>query len=226
MKLGPRPAMFAWFAAVLACPAGIPAGYCGVPFHDSRYNGGPQKIPGRVMCAYFDLGGEGIAYHDTDPENHGSGHLNPLNGTYLNEFRKDEGVDTSYTKYRENIDKNPFNRVQPPDGLLYVGWTEPGEWFNLTVEVAEAGTYVFDILYTSNRGATLALGLNFRPLVPEIQITSTFDPAETVLWRNWHHWNLSQAAEVVLPAGRNVLTVHIVDKGNVNLAYFDFRKKS
>jgi hypothetical protein len=226
MKLDPRPMVFAWFAAVLACPAGIPAGYRGVPFHDSRYNGGPQKIPGRVMCAYYDLGGEGIAYHDTDPENHGSGHLNPLDGTYLNEFRKSEAVDTSYAKYRENIDKNPFNRVQPPDGLLYVGWTEPGEWFNLTVDVAETGIYVFDILYTSNRGATLALDLNFRPLVPEIQITSTFDPAETVLWRNWHHWNRSQAAEVVLPAGRNVLTVHIVDKGNVNLAYLDFRKKS
>ena len=130
------------------------------------------------MCAYYDLGGEGIAYHDSDPENHGSGHLNPLDGSYLNEFRKDEGVDTSYTKFRENIDRNPFNRVQPPDGLLYVGWTEPGEWFNLTVDVAEAGAYLVDILYTSNRGATLALDLNFRPLASkDIELTSTFDPA-------------------------------------------------
>jgi len=177
------------------------------------------------MCAFYDLGGEGIAYHDSDPENHGSGHLNPLDGTYLNEFRKDEGVDTSYTKYRENIDKNPFNRVQPPDGLLYVGWTEPGEWFNLTVDVAEAGTYAFDVLYTSNRGATIALDWNFRPLVPALQVVSTFDPAETIPWRNWHHWNLSQPTEVALPAGRSVLTVRIVEKGNVNLAYFDFRKK-
>jgi len=178
------------------------------------------------MCAYYDLGGEGTAYHDSDPENHGSGHLNPLDGTYLNEFRKDEGVDTSYTKYRENIDRNRFNRVQPPDGLLYVGWTEPGEWFNLTVDVAEAGTYVVDVLYTSNRSATIALDLNFRPLASVIRTPSTFDPAETIPWRNWHHWNLSQAAEIVLPAGRSVLTVRIVEKGNVNLAYFDFRRKS
>ena len=41
--------------------------YAGVPYHDSVFNGGPQKVPGRVMCAYYDLGGEGIAYHDTDP---------------------------------------------------------------------------------------------------------------------------------------------------------------
>jgi hypothetical protein len=225
--MGPslRPVLASLFAAATACLADVPAHYGGTPFHDSRYAGGPQKIPGRVMCAYYDMGGEGIAYHDTDTENHGSGHLNPLDGTYLNEFRKDEGVDTSYTKYRENIDKNPFNRVQPPDGLLYVGWTEPGEWFNLTVDVADAGTYVFEILYTSNRGATLALDLNFRSLAPDVPLASTFDPAETVLWRNWHHWNLSKATEVVLPAGRSVLTVHIVEKGNVNLAYFDFRKK-
>ncbi len=41
--------------------------YKGVPYHDSRYQNGPQKIPGRVLCAYYDLGGEGVAYHDTDP---------------------------------------------------------------------------------------------------------------------------------------------------------------
>jgi len=26
----------------------------------------PQKIPGKLQCAYYDFGGEGIAYHDTD----------------------------------------------------------------------------------------------------------------------------------------------------------------
>jgi hypothetical protein len=28
--------------------------YKGLPYHDSRYQGGPQKIPGRVLCAYYD----------------------------------------------------------------------------------------------------------------------------------------------------------------------------
>ena|SRR5438132_2992494 len=64
--------------------------YKGLPYHDSRYNGGPQKIPGRVICAYYDLGGEGVAYYDTDAKNHGSGELNPADGTYLNEFRVHE----------------------------------------------------------------------------------------------------------------------------------------
>src|SRR6201982_1888265 len=72
--------------------------YKGLPYHDARYSGGAQKIPGRVLCAYYDLGGEGVAYHDSDSQNHGSGELNPADGPYLNEFRIHEGVDTSYTK--------------------------------------------------------------------------------------------------------------------------------
>ena len=27
--------------------------YKGEPYHDSRYQTGPQKIPGRVLCAYY-----------------------------------------------------------------------------------------------------------------------------------------------------------------------------
>jgi hypothetical protein len=61
------------------------------------YHDGPQKMPGRVLCAYYDLGGEGVAYHDSDPQNHGSGELDPPDGSYPNEFRIHEGVDTSYS---------------------------------------------------------------------------------------------------------------------------------
>src|SRR5271170_3155124 len=124
--------------------------YKGTPYRDSRYTRGAQTIPGRVQCAYYDLGGEGVAYHDTDAKNNGSGGLNPADGTYLNQFRMDEGVDTSYTKFhsKEPIDNNPYDLVQPPENQLYVGWTEPGEWFNLTVDVASAGVYNGDLLYT------------------------------------------------------------------------------
>src|SRR5580692_3176360 len=137
--------------------------YKGVPYHDSRYQAGPQKIPGRVLCAYYDLGGEAVAYHDTDPQNHGSGELNPADGTYLNEFRLHEGVDTSYTKFNRKpdlIDDNPYDKIVPPRDLPYVGWTEPGEWFNITVDVTQAGAYAADFLYTSNRGGTISIDVN------------------------------------------------------------------
>src|SRR5258705_4342500 len=113
--------------------------YRGVAYHDSRYSGSPQKIPGRVFCAYYDQGGEGVVYHDTDAKNHGSGELNPADGTYLNEFRIHEGVDTSYTKIDRKptvIDDNPFDNVVPPRDMLYFCWTEPGVLFIVTFDVS------------------------------------------------------------------------------------------
>jgi len=221
------------FIAVLMLSAtassqSFPSQNGGVPYRDNVYRGGPQKIPGRVLCAYYDLGGEGIAYHDSDPKNHGSGQLNPADGTYLNEFRVQEGVDISYTKFHRQptpIDDNPFDKVVPPADLLYVGWTEPGEWFNITVDVAHAGTYLADFLYTSNRGGTISIDLNGKEATGPLQVPTTYDSADPVAWRQWHHWNLApQFFKLPLSKGRNVLTVHILTGGNMNLAYFDFRE--
>jgi hypothetical protein len=212
-----------------ALPQSFLSTYKGVPYHDAKYSDGPQRIPGRVLCAYYDLGGEGVAYHDSDPQNHGSGELNPADGGYLNEFRIHEGVDTSYTKFGRKptpIDDNPFDKFVPPADLLYVGWTEPSEWFNITVNVAETGTYVTDFLYTSNRGGTISMDVNGKDATGPLQIASTSDPADPVAWRQWHHWNLaSKLLKVRLQRGKNVLTVHILIGGNMNLAYFDFKRQ-
>ena len=207
--------------------SGFPAQYKGEPYHDSRYKGGAQSIPGKVMCAYYDLGGEGLAYHDSDAKNNGSGALNPANGNYLNEFRMNEGVDTSYTKMGldPKIDDNPYDKVVPPANLLYVGWTVPGEWFNVTVDVAEEGEYAADLLYTSNRGGTISLDVNGKPATGPLTIVSTFDAADPLAWRQWHHWNVAPGiAKIHLPKGMAVVTVHILTEGQMNLATFDFRK--
>jgi hypothetical protein len=209
---------------LVGCASSGWKGYQGRPFQDSVYDGGPQVIPGRVQCAYYDSGGEGVAYHDTDAKNNGSGALNPANGTYLNEFRMKEGVDISYTKFHDAIDNNPFDLVQPPEGQLYVGWTAPGEWFNMTVAVKQAGVYAVDLLYTSNRGGTISLDRNGNPLVSPLNIIPTRNDNDPVAWRQWHHWNvMTNLAQVTLPKGVCVLTLHIVTKGNMNLAYLDFR---
>jgi len=203
------------------------AQYKGTPYHDARYTGGAQAIPGKVMCAYYDLGGEGVAYHDSDAKNNGSGALNPANGSYLNEFRINEGVDTSYTKFGldPKIDDNPFDKVVPPANLLYVGWTAPGEWFNVTVDVAEAGEYTADLLYTSNRGGSISIDVNGKPATGPLVIASTFDAADPVAWRQWHHWSMAPGiAKLKLPAGKAVLTVHILTEGQMNLATFDFER--
>src|ERR1700730_3753885 len=186
-----------WQFAILICalcrPAVAPGKtkhYQGEPFHDSVYKGGPQHIPGRVMCAYYDLGGEGVAYHDADAKNNGSGGLNPADGTYLNQFRMDEGVDTSYTKFHDPVDNNPYNLVQPPENQLYVGWTEPGEWFNLTVRASHPAVYSVDLLYTSNRGGTISMDVNGKDATGPLAIASTLNSSDPIAWRQWHHWNI------------------------------------
>jgi hypothetical protein len=197
--------------------------YKGTPYEDSRHQGGAQKIPGRVECAYYDRGGEGVAYHDADAKNNGSGGLNPADGTYLNQFRMDEGVDTSYAKFHDQIDNSPYNVVLPPENQLYVGWTEPGEWFNITVQVSHDGVYTADLLYTSNRGGTVSLDVNGKDATGPVTIASTFNASDPIAWRQWHHWNIATGImKVRLPAGKSVLTVHILTEGNMNLAYFDF----
>jgi chitinase len=82
--------------------------------------------PVTIQAENYDNGGEGVAYHDTDPANQG------------NTFRTD-GVD-----------------IQPTtdtDGGNNVGWTAAGEWLNYTVSVQTAANYNFDVRYANQSGA-------------------------------------------------------------------------
>jgi hypothetical protein len=197
--------------------------YKGRPYRDSNFSGGPQIIPGRVLCAYFDFGGEGVAYHDSDSVNHGSGRLNPPDGTYLNEFRIDEGVDTTYVKYRDDIDNNPYNYMEPEKDMLYVGWTEPGEWLKYSVEVKKTGEYSINLMYTSNRGGAISLSFDDTDLTGPIPIKTTYREEDPIEWRQWHHWNKTdEIAKILLTEGFHVCTLHTVENGQMNYAYLEF----
>lgn len=80
----------------------------------------PHVIPGTIESVHYDTGGEGIAYHDTEPENLGTG------------SREDEGVDT-----------------EPNDGGENIGWLAAGEWLEYTIEVEKSGLYNADIRVAS-----------------------------------------------------------------------------
>ncbi len=43
--------------------------YTGTPFEDKVYQKGAQKVPGKLQCEYYDNGGEGVAFHDSDSIN-------------------------------------------------------------------------------------------------------------------------------------------------------------
>ncbi|MGH9698886.1 MAG: hypothetical protein ACRD5R_04655 [Candidatus Acidiferrales bacterium] len=211
-----------------AVRADVPQGYKGKPYEDATHTTGPQSIPGRLQAALYDLGGEGVAYHDTDAINHGSGELNhkpehcelgvPV---AICRFREDEGVDISYVK--KLADLNHPNMVTPDWQQLYIGWTQDGEWVNYTVDVQKAGTYRIVAMY-SHTAQTITFSLNNQPAA---ECRLPIDPANQIAlekypaWVVWHVWNKADCGEIRFPqAGVQLLTLHY-KQGN-NLAYFDF----
>ena len=194
----------------------FPADYKGQPFSDEVYKGGPQVIPGRVECAFFDLGGEGVAYHDVDAINHGSGELNlmpyhqrPHATPYFWGFRKEEGMDISYTK--DFADFSHPNFFTPATNQLYIGWTSDGEWCNYTVNVKKPGKYTITALY-SNDPNTIWFSVNNQP-VSECKL-----PMAT---GSWHIWNKAEIGSITFTeTGLHLLTLHY-NAGN-NFAWFDF----
>jgi hypothetical protein len=198
--------------------------YQGKPFSDSQYNAGAQTIPGKLQCEYYDFGGEGITFHDTDSINSGSGRLNPADGSYLHEFRINEAVDISYTKFQDPaVDNSPYNFVKPEKGQLYVGWTEPGEWVKYTVNITKKGIYKIGIMFTSNRGGKISIALDDNDITGPLSIPSTFVAADSIAWRQWHHWNyVNNMATIDLKKGLHTITLHTVESGNMNYDYINF----
>ncbi|MCC6234213.1 MAG: hypothetical protein IT580_16335 [Verrucomicrobiales bacterium] len=196
--------------------AAVPGGYAGRPFQDAVHRAGIPTIPGQIQCALYDLGGEGVAYHDTDTTNNGSGRLNLEKGhqrahasEYVWQFRRDEGVDLSFVK--DWADLNHTNQVTPHVNQFYIGWTENGEWCRYTVQVQRPGVYRIRCLYAYQTNA-VAFDVNGKRAA-ECRL-----PAATP---SYHHWNLAEIGTVEFPeAGIQVLTFHY-GKGN-NFAYFEF----
>ena len=208
-----------------SCHSGSPGDYKGTSYADIMYHGGPQTIPGKLQCEYYDFGGEGVAFHDADTINSGSGRLNPADGSYLHEFRIKEAVDISFTKFQDPpIDNNPFNLVEPQKDQLYVGWTEPGEWTKYSVIVKKAGTYQLGIMYTSNQNGKISVSVNDKDATGPVLIPTTFVEADSVAWRQWHHWNyIDSIAQLDLKKGLQTITLHTVEIGQMNYDFITFK---
>jgi hypothetical protein len=80
------------------------------------FNGTPFQLPGRIEAEDYDKGGEGVAYHDLDPENQG--------GAY-----RSEGVDI------ESCGEGGYN----------IGWVGAEEWQEYAVNVTIPGFYDIDV---------------------------------------------------------------------------------
>lgn len=211
--------------------AGMPPGYKGKPFRDQFHRSGPQVIPGTVELALYDLGGEGVAYHDTDAVNQGAklnhtsfmhreadgsrvpmNHCGPAVSEYICYFRENEGVDISYTK--DFADFSHQNLFDPPKNQLYVGWEMSGEWTNYTVRVKKAGRYKITALY-GGAASTIAFDVDDRPASVCKLPVDTSSP---------HKWNKAEIGEITFAkAGQHLLTLHYGENNlHNNLAYLEF----
>lgn len=91
------------------------------------FRGHVHVIPGTIEAEDFDEGGEGVAYHDAEPEN-----LERKRPAY-----RDGGVDLE----SRAAASNRYN----------LGWTRAGEWLAYTVDVREAGTYRVEMMVASEK---------------------------------------------------------------------------
>ncbi len=210
---------------IIACTvyqvsAQLPVDYKAKPYVDDTMGfKGPQVIPGRVELAYYDFGGEGVAYHDSTPTNDGASlnhkcfdygcHWRPGVPYHIAFFRENEGVDVSYTKDWADF-KKP-NVVAPMVNQLYLGWEAIGEWTNYTINVKAPGRYKIITIY-ANFDSKAELWLNNKFAV------RLFLPKYTGYY---HQWDQAVVGEIYFPqAGLQLLTLHY--NTGPNLAFLDF----
>src|SRR5690348_3277850 len=86
------------------------------------YLGTAISVPGTVQAEYFDLGGEGVAYHDAQPgQIQGGGAVT----------RTSEDVELEVTG--------------DAGGGYHIGFTDPGDWLLYTLNVASSGVYQLEL---------------------------------------------------------------------------------
>lgn len=89
------------------------------------FNGTPITLEGTIEAENYDLGGEGVGYHDTEEEN-----LAVTAGSAV--YRNDDGID-----------------IEVGSSVTNIGYTNNGEWANYTVDVAADGNYDFQFMVAS-----------------------------------------------------------------------------
>jgi beta-glucanase (GH16 family) len=153
----------------------------------------PAEIPGVIEAENYDIGGQGVAYNDSDP---GINNGNALG----NEYRVDEGIDLLY-----NTD-NWFG--------YYVGWIENGEWLEYQVNVQSSGIYKVDLRIASeSNGGSLYIEFDGVDKTGPITFDST---------GGWQDWETVRTKNISLNAGVQTIRVVMTDSA-FNLNHIEFQ---
>lgn len=128
------------------------------------YNGNPHVIPSRIEAEHYDVGGEGVAFHEANSNgNEGGASL-----------RNDE------------VDIETTGDVS---GVHNIGYILQGEWLEYTVQVDQAGDYKLDL-----RMAADGAGKTLHVEVDGVNVTGTVQVPNTGAWQVWSTVNAGTIA--------------------------------
>ena len=141
--------------AVLTATAGAISGQWGGGSGPSQspYSGSPFAVPGSFEAENFDLGGEGVAYHDLGAGNSGG------------QYRTSEDVDIYTPATGTNASGHAVNNIQS------------GEWLEYTINAAAAGSYLLQLHVSSEW-----TGSRFHVEIDGVDVTGSVTVPVTGWW--------------------------------------------
>ncbi len=142
------------------------------------FYGTPFVIPTSIQAEDFDNGGEGISYHDNEANNLG------------NEYRRQTGVDIE-----KSVDTG---------GGYNIGWTNPGEWLEYSINVPTSAEYTMNF-----RIASYGSGGSFHVEFNGVDKTGIISVPDTIGWQSWK----TISKNVRLEAGNQIMKIVMDTKG-------------
>ena len=150
------------------------------PVPRKPFKGDAIAIPGKVEVENFDISGQGktdgvsnVSYNDSDTENHGD----------AKDYRKDAPEVDIYAKATGYV----------------VGYNSAGDWYEYTVNVAEAGDYtVFASVATENSTSSFSLSVDGKVVAEKVALSGS----------SWDTYT-DIKANVTLPAGKHILRMEV-----------------
>lgn len=130
-----------------------------IPVAQSPFKGSPFNIPGRIEAEDYDLGGEGVSFHEAS-----------TNGNQGGASYRNDQVDIEATK--------------DVDGSYNVSYIQNGEWLEYTVNVSAAGKYDLSLRVAADgAGKSMHAEIDGQNLTGAITIPNTggYQTWETVL---------------------------------------------
>jgi beta-glucanase (GH16 family) len=119
-----------------------------LPTGEGCFNDLCPAVPGTVQTENFNMGGEGVAYHDVDAANQGGG------------YRPVESVDLEATS--------------DVGGGFDLGWLQAGEWMDYTIVATASQSYTFSARVASNgTGGQFHVEVDGVPVTGSLTIPNT-----------------------------------------------------